>query len=64
MGESPLTISVHGLTLAGILGIFAILFKQHKIWVRMKDRIDALWQDFCEAHDIPYKPIENGKSGD
>lgn len=61
MGEGPITLSIHGLTLAGIFGILAILFKQHKVWVRLKDRVDALWADYCRAHGIGYKAIENGK---
>jgi hypothetical protein len=59
--ESPVTISLHVGTFLGIFSILALLLKQHKIWTRIKDRLDQLWADYCEAHGIKFTRIENGK---
>jgi len=58
--ESGLTLTVHGLTLGGILAILGLMFHQHKIWVRMKDWVNELRREYCERHDIPFTPLDNG----
>jgi hypothetical protein len=60
MGETPITLTLHGLTLAGMLFIIGILLHQHKVWTRMKDRVNNLWQEYCGEKDIPYVPLDNG----
>ena len=64
MPETTLTIAFHGVTAGGILAILAILLKQHKVWVRMKDRMNSMWRAYCKEHDQDYVPLENGHSGD
>ncbi len=61
MHESVTSIAFHGLSFSTTLLILGIVLKQHKIWTRVKDRLDNLWADYCKAHNINYKPIENGK---
>lgn len=61
LGETPVTLTVHGLTLGGIVLILGLLFKQHKIWTRMKDRLNQLWFHHCVKSGDKYEPIENGK---
>jgi hypothetical protein len=58
--ETPITLSIHGITLAGIIGIFCLLLSEHKVWVRMKDRLNQLWKDRCVVHGDDYVPLENG----
>lgn len=60
MGETPITLTLHGLTLAGILFIVTMLLNQHKVWTRMKDRMNDLWQAYCSEKQIPYVPLDNG----
>lgn len=59
--ESGLTLTLHGLTFGGIVVIVALLLQQHKVWVRMKDWVNELRAEYCERHDIPFTPLDNGK---
>lgn len=60
MGETPITLTLHGLTLAGIVFIGGMLLKQHKVWIRMKDRVNDLWSDRCHAKGERFVSLENG----
>jgi hypothetical protein len=60
MGETPITLTLHGLTFGGIMLIAGILLHQHKVWTRMKDRLNDLWQEYCSEKKIPYVPLDNG----
>jgi len=59
--ETTLTLTIHGLTLAGIVTILGFLLKQHGVFVRAKDRLNSLWREYCDAHGTPYEPLENGR---
>jgi len=60
--ESGITLTIHGLTLGGICAILLLLFNQHKIWVRMKDRVNELWREYCERHETVFISLDgNGK---
>ena len=58
--ESTLTITLHGVTLASTLTIIGILLKEHKVWIRMKDRLNQLWMDRCKAKGDDYVALGNG----
>jgi hypothetical protein len=60
MSEGPLTLSLHGLTLGGIVMILGMLLKQHKVWVRLKDRVNTLWRKHCKETGDDFVPLENG----
>lgn len=57
-GESEVTIAFHGIQLGVSLGTLYFIFQQHKIWIRMKDRINEMYVDFCEKHGLKFKPLD------
>lgn len=59
--ESSFTLTLHGLTLAGIVVLLGFSASQHKVWVRMKDRINALWFKHCKDTGERFEPLDNGK---
>ena len=60
--ETGFTLTLHGLTFGCVLTILFLMLNQHKIWVRMKDRINSLWKEYCTAHEIDFTRLdENGK---
>jgi hypothetical protein len=59
--ESALTLTIHGVQLTATLTVLGLVFTQHKIWVRLKDRVNTLWGKHCEKTGDPYVPLENGK---
>lgn len=61
MHENAATIGVHIATLVGIIGLLGVALKQHTVWVRMKDRINTLWQRHCVKTSQQYEPVEGGK---
>ena len=60
MESLPSEIS-HYISAGGVVTIIAYGLWYHKIWVRMKDRVNDLWADYCEKKRIPFRPLENGK---
>lgn len=60
MTENAITITFHGLTFGGTVLILGILLNQHKVWVRMKDRLNTLWKKHCQQTGDDYVPLENG----
>lgn len=59
--ESFATQIAHWLTLTGVCTIIGMLVHQHKVWVRMKDRINTLWYHHCVTKSEPYVPLDNGR---
>lgn len=59
--ESIATQVAHWLTTVGVFSILGVVLKQHKIWVRLKDRVNTLWSDRCEKKNELYVPLENGR---
>lgn len=47
-------IITHLSTLA-VVGVW--MLKNHRTLVRIKDRSDMLWHDYCNEHEIDYKSI-------
>lgn len=55
-------IALHGLTFAGVVTILAILLRQHRTWVRVKDRINQLWFRHCDDTGDRFTPLDgNGE---
>lgn len=59
--EGPIVLSIHGLTLGGIVLILGLLLKQHKVWIRMKDRVNSMWRKHCHDNNEYFEPLENGR---
>lgn len=60
MGEGPVTLTIHGVSLGLSILIVSILLKEHKVWTRMKDRVNQLWFDRCHSKGDRFVPLENG----
>lgn len=60
MNEGPVTISLHVATLVGIFGVLGILLNQHKVWIRMKDRLNTLWKEHCKQTGEDFVRLDNG----
>lgn len=58
--ESPITLTIHSLTLGGIVFIAGLLMREHKVYVRVKDRLNTLWHDRCRIKGDDYVPLDNG----
>lgn len=58
--ETPITLTIHGLTIGLLVFITGLLLKEHKVWVRLKDRANTLWHDRCREKGDDYVPLENG----
>jgi hypothetical protein len=48
------------ITTGGVLIILGFIFKYHKIWIRLLDRVDYVYKQFCRDHNIPFKGLRNG----
>jgi len=59
--EGPVTITLHAASFGGIIFIAGILLREHKVWIRIKDRINQLWKDRCDERGDNYVPLENGR---
>jgi hypothetical protein len=59
--ESSLTLIEHHATFAGMIFVITLLLRQHKVWTRVKDRLNTLWHDRCRAKGDDYVPLENGR---
>ena len=46
-----------------VLTILGLLLHQHKVWIRVKDRMNAVWRDYLERHGraSEYIPLEHEK---
>jgi len=62
MTENVLTVTFHGITTGGVVLILGIMLKQHKIWTRMKDRLNILWRKHCKDTGDYFEPLENGNN--
>jgi hypothetical protein len=59
--ESALTLTIHGVQLTATMSVLGVLLHQHKIWTRLKDRVNTLWEKHCQKTGDKYVPLENGK---
>lgn len=60
--ESPITLTIHGVQLVATCTVLGVVLKQHKVWIRLKDRMNTLWRKHCEKTGDPYVPLDNGKT--
>jgi hypothetical protein len=51
---------IRHLDLAGVVTILIIIAKEYKVHIRLRDRMDQLWSDYCIKHNIKYNKITNG----
>lgn len=58
--ESTFTLIEHHATFGIVAFIALALLRQHKVYIRMKDRLNTLWRDRCRLKDDDYTPLENG----
>lgn len=61
MTETIASQIAHWLTLGMVATILGFTLKQHKVWVRLKDRVNTLWSDRCTQTGDRYFPLEDGK---
>lgn len=61
ISEGVLATAFHGVSLGTSIVMLGLLLNQHKVWVRMKDRLNQLWRRHCNANGDEYTPLENGK---
>lgn len=59
--ESPITLTIHGIQLTATLSVLGVVLKQHKVWTRMKDRLNTLWYKHTKETGDKFIPLENGK---
>lgn len=52
----------HYVSAGGVITIIGIMLREHKVFVRMKDRLNTLWHDRCKVKGDDYVPLENGRS--
>jgi hypothetical protein len=43
-----------------ILCVCTIFLKNHRLFIRAKERLNDLWWDRCAEKQEPYTPVENG----
>jgi len=43
------------------LGIFGLLFKLNVQWSQIVERLDVLWEAYCEEHNVPFKSISKAE---
>ena len=55
-----MTLTFHGVQITVSLLILGILLKQHKVWIRIKDRVNTLWAKHCQETGDNFVPLENG----
>ena len=52
----------HFVNLAGIIGLLVFIFNQHKTIIKMKDRMNKVWFEYCKEHKIPYDSVDDDKA--
>lgn len=60
MGETPITLTLHGVTLGAVLIMLGMMFKQHRVWTRLKDRVNTMWFHHCVKSGDHYESLDNG----
>ncbi len=60
MTENLITIIEHHVSFAFICATCAMILKNHKLFIKAKDRLNDLWWDRCAYRQEPYTPVENG----
>lgn len=50
----------HHVSFAFIVAACTIFLKNHRLFIRFKERMNDLWWDRCGIKQEPYTPVENG----
>ncbi len=59
--DQILTHIFHGVSLTLTISILTILLREHKVWTRVKDRLNTLWSNHCKETGDEYVALDNGK---
>jgi len=54
-------LTFHGIQIGLLVFLISLVLSQHKIWVRMKDRLNSLWYEHCKSKNEKFVSLENGK---
>lgn len=57
--DSKLVIAIGILNLIFSGGILGFLLKINYKWNTLLDRVDLLYKEYCDAHEIPFKGLKN-----
>lgn len=49
---------IHSVSVLSNLGVLTLLVKEHKIWTRLKDRVNNMWFEYCQNHDIQFEKVD------
>ena len=60
MPETWLTQIEHHVSFGFIVLACGAFLKNHRLFIRAKERLNNLWWDRCAERQEPYTPIENG----
>jgi hypothetical protein len=60
MQETWYTAIEHHVNLVAVLTILGFLAREHKVYGRMKERMNELWFNYCGERQKLYSPVENG----
>jgi hypothetical protein len=58
--ENWITVLEHHISFAFIAFICGTILKNHKLYIKAKERLNDLWWDRCADRQEPYTPVENG----
>jgi hypothetical protein len=59
--ENGITLTLSGVQIGLTLAVLGVVLREHKVWVRLKDRVNTLWQRHCATTGDAFIPLENGK---
>ena len=59
--ETLATQIAHWWTAGMVTALVGFALREHKVWVRMKDRVNSLWYHRCKETGEKFIPLENGK---
>lgn len=57
---SLLAVIEHHVSFGFIIAVCGIVLKNHRLFIRAKERLNDLWWDRCGLKQEPYTPVENG----
>jgi len=50
----------HHVSFAFIAAVCGLFLKNHKLIIKIKERLNSLWFNHCADTRLPYQPVENG----
>ena len=52
----------HVINFTAIVSLIAFIFQQHKSIIKLKDRMNKMWFQYCKEHKIPYDSIDDDRA--